>query len=93
MIFAAFTGCANNCCNRCGGCHLRPGAVNAAQGDCPNDGQNCPQNCGLRGSCLAGRGPGGGDLQAGQGAMVSYPYYTVRGPRDFLETHPQSIGP
>ncbi len=24
---------------------------------------------------------------------VSYPYYTNRGPRDFLETHPQSIGP
>lgn len=30
--------------------------------------------------------------QAGGGA-VSYPYYTTRGPRDFLETHPQSIGP
>jgi len=34
--------------------------------------------------------PGG---QGGQGATVSYPYYTMRGPRDFLETHPQSIGP
>ena len=31
--------------------------------------------------------------QAGQGGVVSYPYYTTRGPRDFLETHPQSIGP
>jgi hypothetical protein len=29
----------------------------------------------------------------GQGGVVSYPYYTMRGPRDFLETHPQSIGP
>ncbi len=31
--------------------------------------------------------------QGGQGGVVSYPYYTIRGPRDFLETHPQSIGP
>jgi hypothetical protein len=31
--------------------------------------------------------------QAGSGGVVSYPYYTDRGPRDFLETHPQSIGP
>ena len=31
--------------------------------------------------------------QAGPGGAVSYPYYTIRGPRDFLETHPQSIGP
>ncbi|MGO9112930.1 MAG: hypothetical protein ACLP9L_27160 [Thermoguttaceae bacterium] len=31
--------------------------------------------------------------QAGPGGAVSYPYYTMRGPRDFLETHPQSIGP
>ncbi len=31
--------------------------------------------------------------QAGPGGAVSYPYYTTRGPRDFLETHPQSIGP
>jgi hypothetical protein len=97
MVMAAFTGCMSNCCNQCGGLHLRPGAGYAAgQGDCPNGGQNC----GLRGHCLPGcgllggqGGPGGGDLQAGQGAVVSYPYYTTRGPRDFLETHPQSIGP
>lgn len=31
--------------------------------------------------------------QPGPGGAVSYPYYTTRGPRDFLETHPQSIGP
>jgi hypothetical protein len=31
--------------------------------------------------------------QVGPGGAVSYPYYTTRGPRDFLETHPQSIGP
>ena|SRR5580658_147698 len=31
--------------------------------------------------------------QQPQGGTVSYPYYTTRGPRDFLETNPQSIGP
>jgi hypothetical protein len=35
----------------------------------------------------------GSAQQAGGGGTVSYPYYTLRGPRDFLETHPQSIGP
>jgi hypothetical protein len=24
---------------------------------------------------------------------VAYPYYNLRGPRDFLERNPQSIGP
>jgi len=35
----------------------------------------------------------GAQQQVGPGGTVSYPYYTTRGPRDFLETHPQSIGP
>lgn len=26
-------------------------------------------------------------------AAVTYPYYTVRGPRDFLQSEPSSIGP
>jgi hypothetical protein len=26
-------------------------------------------------------------------AAVAYPYYTVRGPRDFLVDNPPSIGP
>jgi len=30
---------------------------------------------------------------AAPGGTVSYPYYTLHGPRDFLETHPQSLGP
>jgi len=40
-----------------------------------------------------GKAAGGQQQQAGSGGAVSYPYYTTRGPRDFLETHPQSIGP
>jgi hypothetical protein len=26
-------------------------------------------------------------------AQVTYPYYTVRGPRDFLDPNPRGIGP
>jgi hypothetical protein len=28
-----------------------------------------------------------------QVGAVAYPYYNLRGPRDFLERNPQSIGP
>jgi hypothetical protein len=30
---------------------------------------------------------------ASPAAAVAYPYYTVRGPRDFLDKNPESIGP
>jgi hypothetical protein len=89
MVLAAFSGCAGDCCNQ-GGCHLRPCAGYEGQGVCQNGGLRGCLHCGL-----LGRGAGGGD--GGQGASdagaVSYPYYTVKGPRDFLQTHPQSIGP
>lgn len=41
------------------------------------------------------RGPapaGAGAAQGGQMAQVAYPYYTTRGPRDFLDSNPPSIG-
>jgi hypothetical protein len=31
--------------------------------------------------------------QPAPAAAVAYPYYTTRGPRDFLDKNPQSIGP
>jgi hypothetical protein len=34
----------------------------------------------------------GGSLGPQQG-QVTFPYYTVRGPRDFLNPNPPSIGP
>ncbi len=72
------------------------------RGECsdPSDGffhpgpPTCPQ-CACQGRC-AGRGVGAGD-EAGPGGPpaggVTYPYYTVRGPRDFLAKNPPSIGP
>ncbi len=49
-----------------------------------------------------GDGQGSGGLGRNRGAMdasgpptaaIAYPYYTTRGPRDFLDRNPQSIGP
>jgi hypothetical protein len=60
-----------------------------------------PQQCGP-GMC----GPGGGRFGQGGGLCnhgnmnggpatptVVYPYYTTRGPRDFLSSNPRGIGP
>jgi hypothetical protein len=38
--------------------------------------------------CRAPRGPGGPE-----GPTVGYPYYTTRGPRDFLIDNPPPLGP
>lgn len=35
----------------------------------------------------------GGAFGQGTGGVVAYPYYTTRGPRDFLLNNPPSIGP
>jgi hypothetical protein len=83
-----------------------PGPCRGRQADdgdaCPSEGffhpgaPACPEHaCNGRG---VGRGAGAGaedDAGAGgppMGAMT-YPYYTVRGPRDFLAKNPPSIGP
>jgi hypothetical protein len=53
-------------------------------------------NCGSPCKACQGKAAGQGQQQAqqaGPGGVVSYPYYTLRGPRDFLVTHPQSTGP
>ena len=52
--------------------------------------------CACNNCCNQGHGDPAGHRQAAPpdpGGAVSYPYYTLRGPRDYLETHPQSIGP
>jgi hypothetical protein len=48
--------------------------------------------------CFGGGGPGAHPWQDGPPsgpptAHVGYPYYTLRGPRDFLLNNPPSIGP
>ena len=63
---------------------------------------NC-NNCGSSDQCGCGRG-GAGRHYSGPNteeytdsgppsAAVTYPYYTTRGPRDFLAKNPRGIGP
>ena len=54
--------------------------------------------CNPSGGCGIPCGGGGGAAMAGGPAgpptgAVTYPYYTNRGPRDFLADDPPSIGP
>ena len=53
----------------------------------------CNNKCCNQGNSGPANAAPASQQQAGPGGAVSYPYYTTRGPRDFLETHPQSIGP
>jgi hypothetical protein len=62
---------------------------------------NCPETCRPIGACnsgpyLGGMGRGGAARAADPvppAGVVTYPYYTLRGPRDFLLANPPSIGP
>jgi hypothetical protein len=48
----------------------------------------------MGGVCPTGTYPEAANFQSGPPVgQVAYPYYTVRGPRDFLLDKPQSIGP
>ncbi len=53
--------------------------------------------CGIGIPCLPARGGGAAMAEAGPSGpptgAVTYPYYTNRGPRDFLADDPPSIGP
>jgi hypothetical protein len=70
------------CCDTSNG-YFHPGACSEP---CPRCG-HCPCLC--HGRQEAGTGADG----AGVVGTVTYPYYTVRGPRDFLAKNPPSIGP
>ena len=90
------TGCNTGACNS-GGCN---------SGGCNQPG--CTACAGGGGGCangnIYGQGPGS-QLVGGTGkhapvpndgpstGAVAYPYYTTRGPRDFLSANPGSIGP
>lgn len=56
-----------------------------------NEAAGCA-SCGGGGRLL---GRGGGDVGYQPGppsAQIAYPYYTTRGPRDFLARNPRSVG-
>lgn len=43
--------------------------------------------------CRLGRGGEEAFVPGPPSGTVTYPYYTIRGPRDFLASNPPSIGP
>ncbi len=74
-------------CADCGQAAWRDPAVvakRAVDPGRPSHGRGCP-HCRDRGPAVKDPGPAVG--------AVTYPYYTVRGPRDFLAKNPRSIGP
>lgn len=87
------TGCKtlnhNNCNNCNGNVGCRPCNLGWQRG-----GTDHQRFLGNNGSHVAPNGSHGGGANGGGGpaAQVAYPYYTVRGPRDFLASNPASIG-
>ncbi|HTU27438.1 MAG TPA: hypothetical protein VMF30_18655 [Pirellulales bacterium] len=97
------SGC--GCGDSCGGCDSCGGGCGCAQNG-PRGGyggatQGYAQNCNRRGCSRNGCCNNGYQYGADQyaedvgppGGQVTYPYYTTRGPRDFLARNPNSIGP
>ena len=93
-------GLLSGCAHKCGGCQLR-GTCTASPENCD---EVCPKlchGCGLpllRCCCKnASRFDGGEQAMDGNGGpatgAVTYPYYTTRGPRDFLARSPRPLGP
>ncbi|HEY1600702.1 MAG TPA: hypothetical protein VGG64_13925 [Pirellulales bacterium] len=94
-------GCAA-CCGKCGpypgggapsynsGC----GPGGCGQGSCGPGGGCGPGDCSPGCARNAGSGPMDGSEFAGPPTGgVTYPYYTTRGPRDYLASNPRGIGP
>ena len=66
----------------CGTCDDCPETCEACDCHDPHCGQSCLPHCGR-----------GGFNPGPPSAAITYPYYTTRGPRDFLARNPRSIGP
>jgi len=87
-------GCGSDCENCTGGCDDGGGG-----GPMYGGGGGC-SSCGMASHGQMGQGMmahhGQADAQVAQGppsGTVTYPYYTNRGPRDFLARNPRNIGP
>ena len=84
------TGCnlLNKRCNSCNGnIGCRPCKVGWQRG-----GTDYQRFLGRNGAYRKAAPSGAGGVGGGQVAQVAYPYYTVRGPRDFLVDNPPTIG-
>jgi hypothetical protein len=83
ITLAALAGCTSH----------HGGLFGARKGTCQSAPETCaacdPSGCGRCAERAAYRGAAPGPLTG----AVAYPYYTTRGPRDFLARDPGSIGP
>ena len=96
VVLAGLTGCVTQHGRRPWAC------MGGSCAQAPENGQSCNdpcdkcrgcRECGGRG-CRLCRGQGEEAVAAGPATgAVAYPYYTTRGPRDFLAKNPPSIGP
>ncbi|MGA2032701.1 MAG: hypothetical protein ABSG68_10615 [Thermoguttaceae bacterium] len=80
-LLAVLAGC---CCD---GCHNSGNNVVAGPGERSGPGSVVPGAVAAHGPAVDS-GPAGPPVGA-----QTYPYYTTRGPRDFLARNPESIGP
>jgi hypothetical protein len=98
VILAGLTGCMTQR-GQCSSASMGGGSVQGTADDsgdnCPDPGRaHCCRLCGGHGCrmCCGGRGAEGYNPEPASGT-ITYPYYTNRGPRDFLAKSPASIGP
>ena len=98
VLLAGLSGCAAQRGNRPSKC--TGGSCAQASENCQScdNGDNCREQGRLRCRDCSGRGCGRCRetevVESGPPAgAVTYPYYTTRGPRDFLAKNPRSIGP
>lgn len=93
---AALTGC-NECNTRRNGCDTCGAGLGGrlGQGRCRGCGVGGLLSGGLCSNCSRGRNHNSAEQMGGGPPMAqyAYPYYTVRGPRDFLVNNPPPIGP
>ncbi len=91
--------CPENCasCDSCG----EAGCQAGSEGDCDTCGHGGCETSryanaglgGLMGCGSCGHGCAQAYAPGPPTAAITYPYYTVRGPRDFLAQSPRSVGP
>ncbi|MBI2825772.1 MAG: hypothetical protein HYX69_13890 [Planctomycetia bacterium] len=73
-------------CGHCGACASKCGPY-------PGCGTGCCPGAGSGPAGPSPYGPDGGAYDGPPTGAVTYPYYTTRGPRDFLAANPRGIGP
>jgi len=100
-VVAGLAGCASST-SQCG-----PGYMVGTCADAPETCAGCTAGCGTcadpagvvydpgacRGRCLGDRRWRAPFTPGPPAGAITYPYYTTRGPRDFLASNPRSIGP